>query len=375
MDIIISDVHDHEGQEGDQEAEEDGEHHPGETHVLLAGEGRRGRGHRAAVVGVSSYVTPRLLHLVINGRVAGDNSNHGKQETKEEQELLGRGPVSLEDGAGEGWGVEAQLSPDPEERWDHHAEGEEPDEGDHEVYEVLAVHSVIEAVVCDENVPVHSDGHHVEKRRGHIPVEEEWEHTAEGVAEHPGLVDVPGGGERQVNGAEEKVRYAEADDEGGGGVESQLPIPAKGDDRDEVTQDSDDYEEDAGTGGKDCGGPRVVDEACDIPLGATAVLHARSGVVDGGRLLDESSRLGFHCHCTPGPGPNTQAPHTTLCSSSDNVSVMTHEVLKSLENLQQLTFQLFPLSAGNTGQGSVMDVTSHTSTLGKFSELTTTQML
>lgn len=266
---------------------------------------------------MSCHVTPRLLHLVVNGRVAGNNSNHGKQETKEEQELLGRGPVTLEDGAGEGWGVEAQLPPDPEERRDHHAEGEEPDEGDHEVYEVLAVHSVIQVVMRDENVPVHSDGHHVEKRCGHIPVEEEREHTAEGVTEHPCLVDVPGGGERQVNGAEEKVRYAEADDEGGGGVESQLSIFTKGNDGDEVTQNSDDYEEDAGNSGKDCGGPRVVDEPCHIPLGATVVLHARGGVVDGGRLLDERSRLGFHCHCTPGPGLNTQGPHTTLCLSSE----------------------------------------------------------
>lgn len=35
--VIVGDIDDHERQEGDEEAEEDGEHHPGEAQVLLAG--------------------------------------------------------------------------------------------------------------------------------------------------------------------------------------------------------------------------------------------------------------------------------------------------------------------------------------------------
>lgn len=70
---------------------------------------------------------------------------------------------------------------------------------------MLAIHAVVEAVVGDEDVPVDSDGHHVEQRGGHVAVEEEREHAAEGIPEHPGLVDVPGGREGQVDGAEEEV--------------------------------------------------------------------------------------------------------------------------------------------------------------------------
>lgn len=104
--IIIGDIDDHEGEEGDHEAEEDGEHHPGEAHVLLAGELRRGGGG-AAAVGVGCNVTPGLPNLVINGRVADDNGDHGKHKAEDEQELLGRGSLFLEDGAGEGGRVEA----------------------------------------------------------------------------------------------------------------------------------------------------------------------------------------------------------------------------------------------------------------------------
>lgn len=93
------------------------------------------------------------LYLVVNGRVADDNGDHREQEPEEEQELLGRGSFYLEDGAGEGGRIEAQATPQTEERRDHHAEGEEPDQGDHEVNEVLTVHAVVEAVVSDEDVP------------------------------------------------------------------------------------------------------------------------------------------------------------------------------------------------------------------------------
>lgn len=305
-DIIISDIDDHEGQEGDQEAEEDGEHHPGESHVLLAGELSRGGGHRAAVVGVSCHITPGLSHLVVDGGVADDNGNHGQHEPEEEQELLGRGIIVLEDGAGEGWRIEAQTTPHTEERRDHHTEGKEPQQRDHEVNEVLAIHAVVQAVVGDQDVSVDGDGHHVEQRCGHVAIEEEWEDAAEGVAEHPGLMDIPGGGERQVYRAEEKVGYAEADDEGGGGVESQLSVPTQGDDGDEVTQDSDDNKDDAGSGGEDRGGSRVVDKTCGgILLGAAVVVHAGDGLVDGGNLLDQSGGSGCHCHCTPGQGRGT----------------------------------------------------------------------
>lgn len=47
------------------------------------------------------------------------------------------------------------------------------------------------------NLPVDSDGHHVEERGGYIPIEEEGEYSAEGVPEHPFLVDVPVGSRRR----------------------------------------------------------------------------------------------------------------------------------------------------------------------------------
>lgn len=44
-------------------------------------------------------------NLVVDGRVASDDGDHREEEAEEEQKLLGRGAVVLEDGAGEGGGV------------------------------------------------------------------------------------------------------------------------------------------------------------------------------------------------------------------------------------------------------------------------------
>jgi len=62
-------------------------------------------------------------------------------------------------------------------------------------------------------LPVDSYGHHAEEGHSHVSVEEEWKHLAERVTEHPGLVDVAGRSERQVDAAEQEVRHAQADDE------------------------------------------------------------------------------------------------------------------------------------------------------------------
>lgn len=60
--IVIGDVDDHERQEGDEEAEEDGEHHPGETQVLLAG-------HLGAVGGGVRLGTRRGAGGTVSGEV------------------------------------------------------------------------------------------------------------------------------------------------------------------------------------------------------------------------------------------------------------------------------------------------------------------
>ena len=46
---------------------------------------------------------------------------------------------------------------------------------------------------------------------------------------------LPGGGERQVDGAEEQIRQAQADHEGGGGVDPQLDGAGERYDGDQVT--------------------------------------------------------------------------------------------------------------------------------------------
>ena len=46
---------------------------------------------------------------------------------------------------------------------------------------------------------------------------------------------MPGGGEREVDGAEEQVRQTQADHEGSGGVDPQLDGAGQGDDGDQVT--------------------------------------------------------------------------------------------------------------------------------------------
>ena len=47
---------------------------------------------------------------------------------------------------------------------------------------------------CDDGLPVDGDGDHVHEGAGHVPVEEEGEHTAERGTQGPGLVDIPGHG-------------------------------------------------------------------------------------------------------------------------------------------------------------------------------------
>merc|ERR1719410_2290419 len=202
---------------------------------------------------------PALSNSVENCRVAQDDCNTRQQKPEDEQKLLGGRSVLLEDGAGECGLVEAEGAPDLQQRGQDHAEGEDPDPEDHEQDVHPAVDVVVAAVVRDQHISVDSDGDHVHEGAGHVPVEEEWEHSAERGTQGPGLVDIPGRGEGQVDGGEEQVAGGEADYEGGGGVGSQLLAPQQGNHRQQVTEHTDDGEDGGGHGGEYGGGAGVVD--------------------------------------------------------------------------------------------------------------------
>lgn len=74
-------------------------------------------------------------------------------------------------------------------------------------------------------VPVDCDGHHAEEGCSYIAIKEKWKQFAECGTEHPGLIDVPWSSERQIDGAEQQVRHAEADDKGGSRVMPQFGTP------------------------------------------------------------------------------------------------------------------------------------------------------
>ena len=57
-------------------------------------------------------VSPALSHAVEDGGVAEDDGNAGQQESKDEEKLLRRLAVFLEDGAGECGLVKSQGSPE-----------------------------------------------------------------------------------------------------------------------------------------------------------------------------------------------------------------------------------------------------------------------
>ena len=125
-----------------------------------------------------SSVWPALSHAVEDGGVAEDDGDAGKQESKDEEKLLRRLAVFLEDGAGEGSLVKAQSSPEFKQRRKDHAEGEHPDTEYHEDDIGLAVDVVVTSVVGYQDVSVDSDGHHVHQGAGNIPIEEEGEDSA-----------------------------------------------------------------------------------------------------------------------------------------------------------------------------------------------------
>ena len=123
-------------------------------------------------------VLPALSHSVEDGRVAEDDGNAGQQKSKDEEKLLGRLAVFLEDGAGESGLVKSQSSPELQQRRKDHSEGKHPDTEYHEDDIGLAVDVVIPSVVGYQDVAVDSDGHHVHQGAGHVPVEEEREDSA-----------------------------------------------------------------------------------------------------------------------------------------------------------------------------------------------------
>lgn len=98
----------------------------------------------------------------------------------------------------------------------------------------------VHVVVRDQSVSIYSNSDHGEERHCFIPVEDEGEHLAETGSEAPVLFDVPVGGERQVDGAEEEVRHTEREDEHRGHMAAQLRVHQQRHRRYQVTDDSDD---------------------------------------------------------------------------------------------------------------------------------------
>ena len=49
--------------------------------------------------------------------------------------------------------MKAQAAPDPQERRDHDPEGEEPEGDDHDVEVTAPVHTVVDTVMADQDVP------------------------------------------------------------------------------------------------------------------------------------------------------------------------------------------------------------------------------
>ena len=56
-----------------------------------------------------------MTYLIEYGAVADDDHDAGDEEAREEEELLGGLALPLEDGAGEGGGVQTQSPPHPQE--------------------------------------------------------------------------------------------------------------------------------------------------------------------------------------------------------------------------------------------------------------------
>ena len=138
-----------------------------------------GKGEKQLVFSLQLVrVSPALSHSVEDGGVAEDDGNAGQQKSKDEEKLLGRLPVLLEDGAGEGGLVKTQLSPELEQGRKDHAEGKHPDTEYHEDDIGLAVDVVVPAVVGYQDVSVDSDGHHVHQGAGHVTIKEEREDSA-----------------------------------------------------------------------------------------------------------------------------------------------------------------------------------------------------
>ena len=135
--------------------------------------------------------SPALSDSVEDGRVAQDDSNTGKQESKSHEKLLGRGSVLLEDGAGEGGFVQTKSAPHLHQRRQNHAEREDPDTEDHEEDVEFVVDLIVSSMMSDEDISVDSDGHHVHQRAGHIAVEEEWEDATQGRPQSPSLMNIP----------------------------------------------------------------------------------------------------------------------------------------------------------------------------------------
>ena len=123
-------------------------------------------------------ISPALSHAVEDGGVAEDDGNAGQQESKDEEKLLRRLAVFLEDGAGECGLVKSQGSPELQQRRKDHTEGKHPDTEYHEDDIGLAVDVVVPSVVGYQHVSVDSDGHHVHQGAGDVPIEEEREDSA-----------------------------------------------------------------------------------------------------------------------------------------------------------------------------------------------------
>lgn len=125
--FVVHHIGQHERQEADEEAQKDGDHHHGQP-VVLARLSRTCGGHigsssawgaslaRSTGPNLEVVVAADLLllmeHRDVDAGVRNDDHQAGQQETDQEEGLLDRLALLLEDRAGEGGLVQSHLAPD-----------------------------------------------------------------------------------------------------------------------------------------------------------------------------------------------------------------------------------------------------------------------
>lgn len=181
--LFVGHIDQHQRQEAGQKAQEDDQHHGGEAGVLALATamGRRhgGGGLLLHVFEVLLELAPLPADRPVDARVRADDDDARQEEADEEEELLDGAAVLSKDRARERGGVQAELAPDAEQRWEldgrdavngfrqglkvqmlkyHDAEREEPDEGQLAGNAERPIDAIVVAVVCDQDVAARLDG-------------------------------------------------------------------------------------------------------------------------------------------------------------------------------------------------------------------------